>query len=101
MFFLILAGWVNRQQQQVIEYLRTENQILREIQGPNRLLLTDARCRRFTVKGKVPGRKLLDEVGTRDRLSAKSLAITLPLTSYAKLYRRLSYGLKQASSSSV
>jgi hypothetical protein len=28
-YFLILAGWVNRQQQQVInEYLRTENQVL-------------------------------------------------------------------------
>jgi len=26
--FLILAGWVYRQQQFVIEYLRTENQVL-------------------------------------------------------------------------
>jgi hypothetical protein len=30
LLFLILAGWVNRQQQQVIDYPRTENQILRE-----------------------------------------------------------------------
>ena len=27
-YFLILAGWVNRQQQEVIEYLRTENAVL-------------------------------------------------------------------------
>ena len=28
LLLLILAGWINRQQQEVIEYLRTENQIL-------------------------------------------------------------------------
>ena len=33
----ILAGWINRQQQEVIEYLRTENQILKEKLG-NRLI---------------------------------------------------------------
>jgi len=27
LYFVILAGWVNRQQQQVINYLRTENQV--------------------------------------------------------------------------
>jgi hypothetical protein len=31
---VILAGWVNRQQPQVIEYLRTENQVLKEKLGP-------------------------------------------------------------------
>ena len=50
-FFLILGGWVNRQQQQVNEYLRTENQVLREIQGSKRLLLTDDQRRRLAVKG--------------------------------------------------
>ena len=28
LYFLILAGWINRQQQELIEYLRTENQVL-------------------------------------------------------------------------
>ena len=28
LLFVILAGWVNRQQQEVIQYLRTENQVL-------------------------------------------------------------------------
>jgi len=30
LFLLILAGWINRRQQDAIEYLLTENQILRE-----------------------------------------------------------------------
>ncbi len=63
-FFLILVGWVSRQQQQMIEYLRTENQVLREIHGPKRLLLNDDQRRRLAVKGKILGRKLLGEVGS-------------------------------------
>jgi len=35
LFFVILAGWVNREQQEVIEYLRTENQVLgRKLTSP-------------------------------------------------------------------
>jgi len=41
LFSLILAGWVNRQQQFVIEYLRTENQVLREKFGKKGILLND------------------------------------------------------------
>ena len=64
LFFLILAGWVNRQQQQVIEYLRTENQVLKEKLGKKRILLNDDQRRRLAVKAKVLGRKLMEEVGT-------------------------------------
>ncbi len=64
LFFLILAGWVNRQQQDVIEYLQTENQVLREKLGKKRILLNDDQRRRLAVKAKVLGRKLLEEVGT-------------------------------------
>src|SRR6266404_8123417 len=64
LLFVILAGWVNRQQQQVIEYLRTENQILKEKLGKRRILLNDDQRRRLAVKAKVLGRKLLAEVGT-------------------------------------
>jgi hypothetical protein len=52
----MLAGWVNRQQQQVIDYLRTENQVLREKLGKRRLLLSDEQRRRLAVKAKVLGR---------------------------------------------
>jgi len=64
LFFLILAGWVNHQQQEVIEYLRTENQVLKEKLGKKRILLNDDQRRRLAVKAKVLGRKLLEEVGT-------------------------------------
>ena len=63
-YFLVLAGWVNRQQQFAIEYLRTENQVLKEKLGTKRILLNDAQRRRLAVKGKVLGRKMLEEFGT-------------------------------------
>ncbi len=59
-----LAGWVNRQQQEVIEYLRTENQVLRESHGMKRIKLTDDQRRRLAVKGKILGRKVLGDIGT-------------------------------------
>jgi hypothetical protein len=37
-----IAGWMNRQQQEVIEYLRTENQVLREKLGHQRLILNES-----------------------------------------------------------
>lgn len=33
LLLVILAGWINRRHQAAIEYLRTENQILREKLG--------------------------------------------------------------------
>jgi peptidase E len=55
----ILAGVVNQEQQRVIEYLRTENQVLREKLGKKRILLNDDQRRRLAVKGKLLGRKML------------------------------------------
>ena len=50
--FLILAGWVNRQQQAVIDYLREENRVLiAQLQG-KRLRLSDDDRRRLAVKAK-------------------------------------------------
>ena len=59
-----LACWPNRQQQQSIEYLITENQILKEKLGKKRILLDDDQRRRLAVKGKVLGRKLLQQIVT-------------------------------------
>ena len=64
LMLIILAGWVNRQQQEVIEYLRTENAVLREKIGKHRILLTDDQRRRLAVKGKILGRKQLEQVVT-------------------------------------
>ncbi len=64
LLLLILAGWINRHQQDAIEYLRTENQVLKEKIGKKRILLSNDQRRRLAVKSKVLGRKLLEEVGT-------------------------------------
>ena len=64
LLLLILAGWINRHQQEVLEYLRIENQVLKEKLGKKRILLTDDQRRRLAVKGKVLGRKALQEIAT-------------------------------------
>ena len=64
LYVVILAGWINRQQQEVVEYLLTENQVLKEAHGKKRILLNDDQRRRLAVKGKILGRKRLEEVGT-------------------------------------
>ena len=64
LLLVIVAGWVHRQQQEVIDYLQTENQVLKEKLGKKRILLSNDQRRRLAVKAKVLGRKLLAEVGT-------------------------------------
>ena len=59
---LIFAGWVNRSQQDVIEYLQEENRALREQLGGKRLLFTDGQRRRLAAKAKAIGRKGLFEI---------------------------------------
>ena len=61
---LIFAGWVNRSQQDVIEYLQEENRVLREQLGGKRLLFTDRQRRRLAAKAKAIGRKGLFEIST-------------------------------------
>ena len=58
LMFFVFAGWANRQQQEVIDYLRTENQVLKEKLDKKRILLNDDQRRRLGVKGKILGRKL-------------------------------------------
>ncbi|MGA2916628.1 MAG: integrase core domain-containing protein [Sedimentisphaerales bacterium] len=62
MFLMMLAGWINRQQQEMIEYLKEENKILREKLGNKRILLNDQQRRRLAILGKRLGYKLLDQV---------------------------------------
>jgi hypothetical protein len=63
--FLILtiAGWVNRGQQDVIEYLREENRSLREHLGDRRPRFTDAQRRRLATRAKRLSRKTLTGIG--------------------------------------
>ena len=63
LLFAIMAGWVSRLQQEQIEYLRTTIQVLIELFGKKRIILSDDQRRRLAVKGKVLGRKRLEEIG--------------------------------------
>jgi putative transposase len=64
LLLLILAGWINRRQQDAIDFLLTENHILREKLGKKRILLNDGQRRRLAIKGEILGRKMLDKLAT-------------------------------------
>jgi len=59
-----LAGWINQQQREVIEYLQTENRVLREQLGPRRLRFTADQRVRLAAKAKHLRRRVLREIGT-------------------------------------
>jgi hypothetical protein len=54
-----LAGWVNRHQQYVIEYLIEENRVLKDQVTGRRLRLTDDQRRRLAAKGRRLGPRVL------------------------------------------
>ncbi len=64
LLLLTLAGWVNRHQQDVIDYLMEENRVLREQSRGRRVRLTDGQRRRLASKGKRLGRRVLTQVAT-------------------------------------
>ena len=59
---LVFAGWVNRKQLEVIDYLKEENRVLREQLDGRRPRFTDDQRRRLAAHGKVLGRRRLREV---------------------------------------
>lgn len=60
---LALAGWINQQQRDVIDYLQAENRVLREQLGPHRLRFTDGQRIRLAAKAKNLRRQVLREIG--------------------------------------
>jgi hypothetical protein len=64
MLLAMMAGWMNRQQQDMIDYLKEENKILREKLGTKRICLNNDQRKRLAILGKSLGRKLLSEVST-------------------------------------
>ena len=56
--------WLNRQQQEVIDYLKEENRLLKEKLGDRKLHFTDAERRRLAVRAKLLGRKILAQLDT-------------------------------------
>ena len=64
-FLLVaLAGWIHQQQRDVIDYLQTENRVLREQLSPRRVRFTDDQRVRLAAKAKTLGRRALTEIGT-------------------------------------
>ncbi len=61
---LVFAGWVNRRQLEVIDYLKEENRILREQLHGRRLRFTDEQRRRLAVRGKAVGRRVLTQISS-------------------------------------
>src|SRR5215468_6834582 len=59
-----IAGWMNQQQQQAIDYLREENRVLREQFGGRRLRFTDDQRRRLAARAKGLGRRALSQIAT-------------------------------------
>ena len=47
----LLAGWLNQEQQEILEYLQEENRVWKAQLG-QRLRLSDEQHRRLSVKGK-------------------------------------------------
>ena len=64
LLLISLAGWLNQQQQDVIDYLQEEKRVLREQLGDRRLRLNDNQRRRLAVKAKKLGRRVLHELAT-------------------------------------
>ena len=59
-----VAGWMNRKQQQLIDYLLEENHVLREQLGKQRLRFSDAQKKRLALKAKSVGLKRLKEIAS-------------------------------------
>ncbi len=64
LLLVALAGWINRQQHDVIAYIQEENRILKNKLKGKRVRFTNDERRRLAVKGKVLGRKVLREVAS-------------------------------------
>ncbi len=60
-FVVILVGWVQREQQKIIEFYQLQVEALLKAQGKKRLLLTDDQRRLLAVNAKALGRKALME----------------------------------------
>jgi len=58
----MMAGWLNRHQQEMIEYLKAENAILKEKFGKKRIILIDEQRRTLAILAKKVGRKGLNEI---------------------------------------
>ena len=64
LLLISLAGWLNQQQQDVIDYLQEENHVLREQLGGKRLRFSNDQRRRLAVRAKKLDWRMLYELTT-------------------------------------
>jgi putative transposase len=64
LLLISLAGYLNQQQHDLIDYLQEENRVLREQLGSKRLRLNDDQRRRLAIRAKKLGRRVLRELAT-------------------------------------
>ena len=88
-FILVaLAGWINQQQREVIDYLQEENRVLREQIGARRLRFTDDQRRRLAARARILGRQVLGEIATIVSMASSKFVRILcafrPFRSYAE-----------------
>ena len=66
MLLMMLAGWINRQQQEAINFLMEENKILKhellKATGKKRIILNQVQKRRLGILAKRVGRKMLFDI---------------------------------------
>ncbi len=63
MMLFAIAGWLNEDQRQKIEFLQEQVRVLQELNGHRRLRFTNDQRRWLAAKGKRLGRKVLRELG--------------------------------------
>ncbi len=63
-FIAAFAVWLNRHQQEVIDYLKEENRLLKVKLGDRKLHFSDAERRRLAMRAKALGRKVLAQLDT-------------------------------------
>jgi putative transposase len=61
---MMFAGWVNRHQLDMIEYLQEEDRVLKARLGGRRIRFTDAERRRLARKAQALGRRVLNQLET-------------------------------------
>ena len=64
MLLLAIAGWLNEEQREKIEFLQEQIRVFQELHGTKRLRFNEDQRRRLAVKGKRLGRRVLRELGT-------------------------------------
>jgi putative transposase len=61
---MLVAGWLQRQQADTIDYLKAENRLLRARLGGRRIIFSDAERRQLAEKARALGHKALRELST-------------------------------------